>query len=61
MEVEARAVWECSSGFGVPKQEVISVLKEVTASLSSGFTVLLDQPSLFVTTSESEVWAGRRG
>lgn len=44
-----------------PKQEVTSVLREVTASLSPGFTVLMNQPSLFVTTSESEVWARHRG
>ena len=59
--MEARAAWEGSSGLGDTKPEVTSGLKEVTASLLPGFTVPMNQPSLVVTTSESEVWAGCRG
>ena len=44
-----------------PKHEVISIPREVTASLMPGFTVLMNQPNLFITTSESEVWEKHRG
>lgn len=44
-----------------PRQEVTSILREVTAGLLPGFTVLMNQLSLFVTNSDSEVWAGHRG
>lgn len=44
-----------------PRQEVTSILREVTAGLLPGFTVLMNQPSLFVTNSDSEFWAGHRG
>lgn len=44
-----------------PRQEVTSILREVTAGLLPRFTVLMNQLSLFVTNSDSEVWAGHRG